>query len=305
MPLYRRFERAFQAKSDQREAEVQSRLREIHESLSPVQDWRKHGRWYENQREQTLQERRAVRLKEAQDIAQANLRRNYFHSPIARILAAEEQAQARLQSSKLSHIRELRLKQKHYACIAQVLHKPISVSRDGSPLGLPKKLTPHRPAHRSPAQSEEPQHSRFVGWRRPHSKRHEVEVSRSVELKQQFRVKEKSVRKSDSEVLTRSVDRPKDYLTEQRKTGGKALRSHIGTFEYRPGLFLDDQTSDVHRLQKAAVKLGQKAAHHDNLLRHLDDDLDSQIEACGSVSAMYLDSIRAKLKVISSFSAMG
>jgi len=242
---------------------------------------RQHGQRYELLRRKLRDERRRERELRREEIVRENSSAKRYQSRIAGLLEEEKRTQMELEAAKAALFRENRLKQKTYSAVVHELHKPSP--GPSVPISFQAKLARHIHSSLSISVTE------ASPPRKPR-----LPPAPTLSVKTTRRSLSQSTHQYDSEHSDRSFSRPKDYLREAMEAKGRLVSLRKGFFQYRSQEI--DSGSSPQALRDRADRLSRVAVRRDALLHHLPQD--QQISASDSVSSMYIDSIKSKLRLL-------
>jgi len=242
---------------------------------------RQHGQRYELLRRKLRDERRRERELRREEIVRENSSAKRYQSRIAGLLEEEKRTQMELEAAKAALFRENRLKQKTYSAVVHELHKPSP--GPSVPISFQAKLARHIHSSLSISVTE------ASPPRKPR-----LPPAPTLSVKTTRRSLSQSTHQYDSEPSDRSFSRPKDYLREAMEAKGRLVSLRKGFFQYRSQEI--DSGSSPQALRDRADRLSRVAVRRDALLHHLPQD--QQISASDSVSSMYIDSIKSKLRLL-------
>ena len=310
LPLHKRLENEFKSISESEELEYQRKLKAIKDMMQPIEmdNILKHKEWYERQRETLRREKEGKRGRRNEEILRWNLEKRYYRAKALDVLAEEEHAQVLAEEAKSALPKQLYLKQREYAALVHELHKP-SVSSKPSTAAKSEKRTVITASH-SPNLSvveEKRSKKRFpsVTNRSPNREKSlDVSISgkneKSVVIKplKMLKIRSKSPKKSTSEVKIREKQHSERYQNYLRPANDLSSRQKHQLIAYRSNRRLQTKSCSLEELKNEAEKLARRARRNEGLMKRLNTDVHTQIDACDSVSAMYIDSIRAKLQLL-------
>ena len=300
-PLHRRMESQFKAISEQEEFEYQKKLKAIKNFMQPIQlsSLLKHRNWYEAQKADLAAKKANLRLERLQELAKANLSMSFYKARALEILAEQEKVELMDLEEKRKYPSSVRLKQKEYSKIVREKyhHSPIF------PHKIPK-MTPEKRRKRAISAFFRP--SEIIEKpKKVLSTRFIPSISlQSPEIKPKpvFRKRQKPTQNSvsDSNLPSKPSQRYKNYLSEIQPLSLKARNSLLRN-NYKKSR-LDAKSNSVEELKTDAEMMGKAAIWKEKQIRRLGKDLEAQIEVSESVSSLYIESIKAKLKVLAAVS---
>lgn len=289
-PLHRRMESDFKAISEQEELEYHRKLQAIKDFMQPIQlsSLRQHCSWYENQKA-ALRERKAKqRAERIGAILRENMSNSYYKARALMILAEEERIERAEMEEMQKYHNSVRAKQMEYAKITKEKHKPALLPASH------RKLSPEKRHKRAISAFSRPV-SIIERQKTVTTSRQKSSISPNFPSKAAFRLPSKPPNQSES--VLRAKPRYRNYLSDLQAL---SIPQRKALLDYQPRL--RGKSSSVQELKEEAARLGRKARRREGQLRRLGKDLEAQIQACDSVSAMYIDSIKAKLQVLSAVS---
>ena len=272
-PLHERLQAEFQAAELREEEEFQRELEKVKERMRRVdaQEIGEHELRYASVKETIESERKEMRQERLQVIKEANRAQDYFHSPLLAVGLKERRTEESHRDLHSARAREILCKRRMYSQLVIEIHRPLAFL---PPSPLPKSKP-------RPAVSDSPLRKRSaLSTRTP-------KPTTTFELLPQ---------KSVSEVSTVT----RDYNSERRQALERSILSAakpIPMFTYEGD---GEETQDLSGLQVKAGRLERQAKHQERFIHRLDRKPELQAQACDSVSALYLDSIKAKLRIVNS-----
>lgn len=272
-PLHERLEAKYHAVELREEEKFQQELEKVKERMRRVdsQEIEEHELRYASVRDTIESEYREMRHERLQVIKEANRAKDYFRSPLLDVELKERRADESRREQQSARAREILTKRRMYSQLVMEIHKPLSF--------LPPSPLPKRKPR--PTVSDSPLKKRTaLSTRTP-------KPTNTFELPQQ---------KSVSEVSTVT----RDYNSERRQALERSILladNSIPMFTYEGD---DEDTQDLRGLHDKAGRLEHQAKRQERFIHRLDQRPELQAQACDSVSALYLDSIKAKLRIVNS-----
>ena len=294
-PLHRRMESDFKAISEQEELEYHRKLQAIKDFMQPIQlsSLLQHRNWYETQKEALIAKKKEERAQRIGAILRENMSNSYYKAKALEVMAEEERMQRVEMEERRKYPSSVREKQQGYAKLTKEMYKPVVLPESQRKLSAQKRRKRAISAFFRPAE--------VINRRTAVTNRHIPSISPEYKAKspsppkQAFRKRPKPSHKS--ECLLVAKPRYHNYLADPQSLSTLQRSSLLN---YRPRL--RGKSTSVEELRDQAEKLGKKAQVREGQLRRLGRDLEAQIQACDSVSAMYIDSIKAKLQVLEAVS---
>lgn len=272
-PLHERLQAQFQAAEFREEEEFQHELEKVKERMRRVdaQEIEEHELRYASVRETIESERKEMRQERLQVIKEANRAQDYFHSPLLAVGLRDKKTEESRRDLQSARAREILSKRRMYSQLVMEIHRPLAFL---PPSPLPKSKP-------RPTVSDSPLRKRSaLSTRTP-------KPTATFEL-----IPQKSV--SEVSTVTR------DYNSERRQALERSILSadkSIPMFTYEGD---SEETQDLSGLQVKAGSLERQAKRQERYIHRLDRRPELQAQACDSVSALYLDSIKAKLRIVNS-----
>ena len=274
IPLHQRAEICYKINECKETEELRERLSRVTAKMRRVssREIQEHEEAHGSVRESILLQKNREREARLQRIREENSSRVYYRPAIAEVDAEERRVELEKQRTKTARAKDFISRQRMYAQIAMELHRPKSFVRYPK-ITLPKtSKTPTLP--KSTLQPK----PKFIRRR-------------------QFSVKltEKTPQQSPSE---RSF--VKDYNTERREEMEKSVLNSDRSSPLFNYVSSEEEQSprDFKGLREKAGRLTRDAKLGEIFIQRLSQDPTLHAQACSSVSEMYLDSIKAKLKLI-------
>lgn len=272
-PLHERLEAKYHAVELREEEEFKQELEKVKERMRRVdsQEIEEHEQRYASVRDTIESEHREMRHERLQVIKEANRAQDYFRSPLLAVELKERRTDESRREQQSARAREILSKRRMYSQLVMEIHKPLTF--------LPPSPLPKRKPR--PTVSDSPLKKRSaLSTRTP-------KPTTTFELPPQ---------KSVSEVSTVT----RDYNSERRQALERSILladNSIPMFTYEGD---DEDTQDLRGLQDKAGRLEHQAKCQERFIHRLDQRPELQAQACDSVSALYLDSIKAKLRIVNS-----
>ena len=272
-PLHERLAHEFQVQATEADLNFRQELEKVRQRMRRIdaKEISAHEERYISVRESKIEEKSKVREGRMRQISAENVGKDYFQNHLLTVDMEERKAQAERRRMETAKAREILAKQRIYAEIAMELHRPKSF------------VTPHRP--KTPQISQKPSFS--VSPLTNNTKRRVRTVRQMVEKTQ----------RSPSEAST-----VKDYNSERRLQLERSVfsserMSPVFTYQSKE---LESPFGDVKQLREQAGRLSREAKRGETVIGRLHKDPELFVQACDNVSAMYLDSIKAKLRIVNS-----
>ena len=273
-PLHERLEANYRTVELKEKQDYELELQKVKERMRrvEVQEIVEHQHRYLSSKDTCDSERKHMRFRQLSAIRKANREQNYFQSPLLAAGIQEQVEEEAKKEQRSRHAKEILKKQKMYAELVKEIHRPISFVTPRTP-----RLKWSKPR---PIASESPL------FRRP------LVSSRTPKPATNFELPQKSI----SDVSTV----PRDYNTERRQALERSLLTATKSIDMFTYVESDDEIPEASGLQDKAALLERKAKAQERLIHRLDQKPELQAQACDSVSALYLDSIKAKLRIVNS-----
>lgn len=296
-PLHRRMESDFKAISEQEELEYHRKLQAIKDFMQPIQlaSLLQHRNWYETQKSALIAKKKEERALRIGAILRENMSNSYYKAKAMEVMAEEDRKQRVEIEERRKYPSSVREKQQEYAKLTKELYKPVILLESQRKLSAQNRRKRAISAFFRPAELSNRQIA--VTNRRIPSISPDYHSQSPSPPKQAFRKRPKPSHKSESLLVSKPLPRYYNYLAEPQSLSTGQRRSLLN---YHPRL--KGKSTSVEELRDEAEKLGKKAQVREKQLRRLGKDLEAQIQACDSVSAMYIDSIKAKLQVLEAVS---
>jgi hypothetical protein len=296
-PLHRRMESDFKAISELEELEYHRKLQAIKDFMQPIQlsSLLQHRNWYETQKAALIAKKKEERAQRIGAILRENMSNSYYKAKALEVMAEEERMQRFEMEERRKYPSSVREKQQEYAKLTKELYKPVVLPESQRKLSAQNRRKRAISAFFRPAE--------VTNRRTVSTNRHipsifpEYKAKSPSPPKQAFRKRPKPSHKSESLLVAKPPPRYHNYLAEPQSLSAVQRRSLLN---YQPRL--RGKSTSVEELRDQAEKLGKKAQVREGQLRRLGRDLEAQIQACDSVSSMYIDSIKAKLQVLEAVS---
>jgi len=299
-PLHRRMESNFKAISEQEELEYHRKLQAIKDFMQPIQlsSLIQHRNWYEGQKAALVQRKAKERAERIGAILRENMSNSYYKAKALQVLAEEERLERVEMEERQKYPISVRAKQREYALITKEKHKPVLLPESRRKPSVEKRRKRAISAFFRPADITERQKTVRTSHRVPSlSPDSQAKSAFRVPSKQAFRLPSKPPTQSDSILRSKPAPRYHNYLSDVQSLSTDQRKALL---DYQPRL---RGQSSVQELKEEADRLGRRAERREGQLRRLGRDVQAQIQACDSVSAMYIDSIKAKLQVLAAVSA--
>lgn len=265
VPLHTKLSLAFHSlqthEIELQQRELQSRklrMRSLDQS-----EFTQHEEIYEQRKNELLTRKKSEREDKMKQIREENKSMRYYQSPLYELEEEEKRGEKEKEEEKARLEREVWRRGKVYGELAMEIYRP--------------KL------------------------RKLEGKRRETEEVRNVQTPiispNLFKRRRYKVRK-EAEIATPSPPPPKDYNTERRHILVKSLLSDRSSpiFHYQSHDF--DASTPPSVLLTEANRLSSAAHLGDIQLHRLDDQPELQSLVCERVSAMHIDSIKARLELL-------